>query len=157
MATIFLGYRRTAYLHPGKTITAHYYAEPTFKLLDVMKQKDWRKLSLKKFWLFHENAPAHKSLVALKGLYNCEFVQLLLNQSAYSPILAPSDHFLIRNLKYHLRGTWFIVDESLKIAIKAWSESQNKKFYFQGINSWQQKLKICIAVAWAYVKKWQRV
>jgi len=42
-----------------------------------------------------------------------------LNQSAYSPILAPSDHFLIRNLKYHLRGTWFIVDESLKIAIKA--------------------------------------
>jgi len=40
---------------------------------------------------------------------------------------------------------------------KAWSESQNRKFYFQGINSWKQKLKICIDVAWQYVKKWQHV
>ena len=36
----------TDYLHPGKTTTGQYYAEPTFKLLDVMKQKHWRKLSL---------------------------------------------------------------------------------------------------------------
>jgi len=27
------------YLHPGKTTTGQYYAEPTFKLLDVIKQK----------------------------------------------------------------------------------------------------------------------
>jgi len=26
-------------------------------------------------------------------------------------------------------------DESLKIAVKAWFEGQNRKFYFQGINS----------------------
>jgi len=26
----------------------------------------------------------------------------------------------IRNLKYRLRGTWFIDDESLKIAVEAW-------------------------------------
>jgi len=106
-------------------------------------------------WLFHENAPAHKSFVAQQAVCNCEFVQL--NHSAYSSDLAASDHFLIRNLKYHFRGTWFIVDESLKIAVKAWSESQNRKFYFQCINSWQQKLKICNDVAWVYVKKCQRV
>jgi len=27
------------YLNPGKTTTGQYYAEPTFKLLDVVKQK----------------------------------------------------------------------------------------------------------------------
>ena len=34
-------------LHPGKTATGQYYAEPKFKLLNVMKQKHWRKLSLR--------------------------------------------------------------------------------------------------------------
>ena len=52
--------------------------------------------------------PAHKSLVAQQ---------------------APSDYFLIRNLKYHLRGTSFIDDESLKIAVEAWFESQNRKLF----------------------------
>jgi len=36
-------------------------------------------------------------------------------------------HLLIRNLKYHLRGTWFTDDESLMIAVEAWFESQNRK------------------------------
>ena len=40
---------------------------------------------------------------------------------------------------------------------KAWPGSENRKFYFQGINSWEQKLKIRIDVAWEYVKKWQHV
>jgi len=37
----------TDYLHSGKTTTGQYYAELTFKLLDVIKQKQWRKLSLR--------------------------------------------------------------------------------------------------------------
>ena len=88
-------------------------------------------------WLFHEKAPAHKSLVALQALCSCESVQL--NHPVYSPDLAPSDYLLTINLKYRLRGTWFIVDESLKIAVKAWSQSQYRKFYFQHIISWKEK------------------
>ena len=106
-------------------------------------------------WFFHDNAPVHKSLVAQQALSNGEFVQL--NHPAFSLDLAPSNYFLIRNLKYSLCGNWFIDDESLKIAVKAWSESRNRKFYFHGTNSWEQKLKICIDVAWEYVKKWQHV
>ena len=66
--------------------------------------------------LFHDNVPTHKSLVAQQALCNCESVQL--NHPAYSPDLVPSDYFIIRNLKYHLRGTWFLDDESLTIANK---------------------------------------
>jgi len=72
-------------------------------------------------WLFHDNAPVHKSLVAQQALSNGEFVQL--NQPAYSLDLATSNYFLIINLKYRLRRTRFIDDESLKIDVKAWSES----------------------------------
>jgi len=35
-----------------------------------------------------------------------------MNHPSYSPDLAPSNYFLIRNLKYHLCGTWFTDDES---------------------------------------------
>jgi len=75
-------------------------------------------------WLFQDNAPLHKSLVAQQALCDCEFVQL--DHPAYSPDLAPSDHFVTRNLKYHLSGTWFTDDKSLKIAVEAWFESQNR-------------------------------
>jgi len=89
-------------------------------------------------WLFHDNAPAHKSLVAQQTLCNCEFVQL--NHPAYSLDLAPSDHFLIRNLKYRLHGTWFINDESLKITVKAWSESK-QKILFSGHKQLRTKVE----------------
>ena len=51
MATVHLGYRRTAYdrLSPfwNDWTTGQHYAEPTFKLLDVIKQKQLWKLSLR--------------------------------------------------------------------------------------------------------------
>jgi len=59
--------------------------------------------------LFRENSPVYKSLVAQQAVRDCEFVQL--NHPAYGPDMAPSDYFLIRNLKYRL--TWSTDDESL--------------------------------------------
>ena len=50
----------------------------------------------------------------------------LLDHPAYSPHLAPSDYFLFRNLKSHLRGVWYPDDEVLKEAVKAWLEGQTE-------------------------------
>jgi len=125
------------------------YAEPTFKLLDVIKQKQWRKSSLRSLSFSWQCTSAQVIGCSASSL-QLFFVQL--NHPAYSPDLAPSNYFQIRNLKYRLRRTWFIDDESLKIDVKTWSESRNRKVYFQGISSWEQKLKICIDVAWKYVK-----
>ena len=144
MARVFLGYRRTAYYRLSASWKYNYWS--------VSRSRNSDESCHLRFWLFHENAPAHKSLVAQQALCNCEFVQP--NHPAYSPDLALSDHFLI--MKSEVPSSWNL-DESLKIAVKAWSDSQNRKFYFQGKNSWKQKLKICIDVAWEYVKKWQYV
>jgi len=35
----------TDYLHPGKTTTGHYYAKPTLKLFDVIKQLSVRSVT----------------------------------------------------------------------------------------------------------------
>jgi len=101
--------------------------------------------------LFHDSAPAHKSLVAQQALRDCEFVQL--NHPAYSPDFAASDYFLIRNLKYHLRGTSFTDDESLTIAVEAWFESQKQKILFSWHEQLSRKGEKCIDVAGEYVEK----
>jgi len=82
------------YLPPKKTITGHYYAELTFKLLDTIKQKRHGKLSLG-VWLFHNNAPVHKSLVVQQVVRDCGFIQL--KHPTYSLDHAPSDYYLFRN------------------------------------------------------------
>ena len=144
MATIFWdcdGLLMIDYLRPKKT--GQYYAELILKLREAIKQKRRGKLSLG-VWLLRDNAPVHKSTVAQQALRDCGFVQL--NHPAYSPDLAPSDYYLFRNLKSHLRGHRFADDESLKANVEAWFEGQNKGFYYHGINSLSEKWQKCIDV-----------
>ena len=57
--------------------------------------------------LFHQdNAPAHKSVVAMAAVRDCGFE--LVDHPPYSPDLAPSDYFLFPNMKKpHLHvGRW---------------------------------------------------
>ena len=102
-------------------------------------------------WLFHDNAPAHKSLVAQQAVCNCEFVQL--NHPAYSTDLAPSDYFLIRSPKYH-RGTWFIDDNwwitEGRCRGMVWGSKQ--KILFSGHKQLRRKLEkmhwCCRKICW---------
>ena len=127
----------TDYQHPGKTSTGQYYAEPTFKLLDVMKQKHWRKLSPRSL-TFSWQCTSAQVTGCSASLCDCKFVQL--NHSTYSPDLAPSDHLLTRNLP----SSWNLVhrwrnhrQSSSRHGVRV----KTKKLYFQGINSWEGMLK----------------
>ena len=79
----------------------------------------------------------HKSRVAQAAIRECKFEQL--NHPPYSPDLAPSDYYLFRNLKSHLRGTRFRDDDELKAATEAWFED----FYFKGIDCLKEKRAKC--------------
>ena len=60
--------------------------------------------------LFHQNnAPAHKSVVAMAAVHDCglEIVDHLL----YSPHLAPSDYFLFPNMKKKTALGWEAVSD----------------------------------------------
>jgi len=114
-------------LPPEKTITGQYYAELTCKVHDANKWKRHGKLSLG-VWLLQNNTPVHKSLVAQQAVRYCGFVQL--NHYTYSLDHAPSDYYLLRNLKYHLHGNQFANDESLKAIVEAWFDGQEREFFF---------------------------
>ena len=53
----------------------------------------------------------------------------------WHPAYSTNDYFPFRNLKSHLCGTWIPDAEPLKITDDAWFDRQDKKLYFQGINS----------------------
>jgi len=59
--------------------------------------------------LLHGNAPVHMSRVAQAIVKDIGFEQL--SYPPYSPDLAPSDFYLFRHLKQHLRGMRFFDDD----------------------------------------------
>ena len=88
----------------------------------AIKEKRRGKLAAGVLLLLHDNAPVHKSRVAQAAICECKFEHL--NHLPYSPDLAPSDYYLFRNLKSHLRGTRFRDDDELKAATEAWFETK---------------------------------
>jgi len=66
--------------------------------------------------------------------------------------MAPSDCFMFRNLKYHLCGVHYPVDEVIKEAVKEWLKGQTEDFYFSGINSLPEKCRKCIELG-DYIEK----
>ena len=93
----------------------------------------------------HDNAPVHKSRVAQAAIRECKFEQL--NHPPYSPDLAPSDYYLFRNLKSHLRGTKFRDDDELKAAIEDWFEDK-----IDDIDCLKEKWAKCIEVKGNYIE-----
>ena len=107
MATVFWDERGILlldFLETGKTINGEYYAGLLDKLKDAITRT--RPGLKKKKLLFHQdNAPPHKSGVAMAKLDKLGFE--ITEHPAYSPDLAPSDYYLFTNLKKHLAGTRF--------------------------------------------------
>ena len=96
MASIFWdseGVLLVDYLTKGQSITGPYYANLIRQLQEKVKKKQRGKLSLG--GLFHQdNAPAHKSTVALAAIHDCGFQ--LVEHPPCSPDLAPSDYYFPR-------------------------------------------------------------
>ena len=113
------------YKPAGTSLTGEYYANVIKQLWVAIKEKQRGKLAAGVL-LLHDNAPVHKSRVAQAALRECKFEQL--NHPPYSPDLAPSDYYLFRNLKSHLRGTRFRDDDELNAATEAWFEDQITTF-----------------------------
>ena len=91
----------TDYLEQSHTITGNYYSALLAKLRSTLAKKRRGKLH-KGILLLHDNAPAHRSMMAVHASMLCGFK--ILPHPPYSPDLAPSDFFLFPSLKKHLKG-----------------------------------------------------
>lgn len=138
------------YLEHGATITGQYYAELMPKLRAAIKSK--RRGMLARGVLLHQdNAPAHKSHVAMAAIHAAGFE--VVDHPPYSPDLAPSDFHLFPKLKQHLRGQVFPDDNAVMDAVTAWFHEQEESFFQQGIEALERRWTKCIEIAGDYVEK----
>ncbi|XP_048243687.1 histone-lysine N-methyltransferase SETMAR-like [Haliotis rufescens] len=120
MMTIFWdskGVIHIDYLPHGTTMNGEYNA----KLLKQVRQsiKVKRRGKIRRGILLHQdNAPVHRSRVAMTAVQECGYE--LLPHPPYSPDLAPSDFHLFPRLKKHLRGRRFEDDDELTAAVEGW-------------------------------------
>ena len=78
----------------------------------------------------------------------------MLEHSAYSSDLAPSDYHLFGPLKDALRGRRFTSDEEgVKKAVHEWLAAQPKTFFSEGIQKLLERWNKCIAKHVDYVEK----
>ena len=91
----------TDYLPTGKSITGEYFSDLLLKLKDSLKSKRRGKLT-KGVFLLQDNAPSHKSALAVGTAQSCGYE--ILPRPAYSPDLAPSDFFCFPNWKSNWRA-----------------------------------------------------
>lgn len=153
MATIFWdceGILLIDYKEKGVNITGEYYAKLLEQLKEAIKEKRRGKLS-SGVLLLQDNAPVHKSKVAMAALDRCGFESLV--HPPYSPDLAPSDYYLFPNLKKELRGKKFQDDEEVKAAILTHFEGKEKKYFFDGIHKLISRSEKCIKLKGNYIEK----
>ena len=92
------------YLQKGQTINSTYFASLLMHLQEKIKVK--RRGKLTKDVLFHQdNAPVHKSVIAIAAIHDCGFK--LIEHPPYSPDLAPSDFIYFQNSKQQFPAPTF--------------------------------------------------
>lgn len=138
------------YLEKGATITGNYYAQLIVKLREAVKQK--RRGKLRKGVLFHQdNAPVHKSLVAMTAIRDAGFQ--IVDHPPYSPDLAPSDFQLFPKLKENLRGRKFSSNDAVMFAVNEWFDTVDKSFFSNAIEMLEHRWEKCINMQGDYVEK----
>lgn len=137
------------YLEQGRTITGAYYTELLTKLRKKIVEKRRGKLARGVLFL-QDNAPAHKSLIALQKIDEIGFE--LVDHPPYSPDLAPSDYYLFPKLKKHLKGKRFSTNDEAICAVEEWFADQDKDFFLNGLELLYERSAKCVSLKGDYVE-----
>jgi histone-lysine N-methyltransferase SETMAR len=115
------------YPEKGKTITGDFLSNLLTRL-EKKKISEKRHGLQKKNIIFHQdNAPAHKSVLAMRKLRDLHYE--LLQHPPFSPDLAPSDFYLFPKHKIFLAGQRFSSNQELIAAVEVYFVDLMKNHY----------------------------
>lgn len=93
------------FIPEGRTVNREMYVDILRRLRDAVRRKRPEKWARNNWYLLHDNAPAHRSVMVLN--YLARHNVTALQHPPYSPDLSPPDFFLFPRLKNHLKGRRF--------------------------------------------------
>jgi len=138
------------YLEKGKTITGEYYSNVLTRLDEKIREKSLG-LQKKKIIFHQENAPAHKSVLAMEKLRDLHYA--LLENPPYFPDLTPCGFYLFPKLKLFLAGQCFSSNQEAIAAVEGYSADLTKNQYRDGIIAMEHRWNKCISLKGDYVEK----
>ena len=130
----------------GVPINSDYYSH-----LVQQVRKARRKSRVHDLYYLADNAPIHTSHQSTAILEKCGLT--VLPHPPYSPDLAPSDYYLFRHLKQHLRGQRFTNKQELKDVTTNFLRGQPQNFYKNGIHEFALRWRKCADVGGSYFEK----
>ena len=133
---------------PGKSITSRFYKNVILKKLKKFYYKKKPSTGLKRIYLLHDNAPAHKSKEVVNFLDKEEVK--VIDHPPYSPDLSPCDFFLFPKLKKHLAGRKHNSRKALGSAVYQCLKQIPRGDYFNAFRQWIDRLQKCIYVKGEY-------
>ena len=148
MATVHLGYRRSAYdrLSPfwNDWTTCQHYAEPTFKLLHVIKQKQLWKLSLRSLTFSWQCTSAQ--------VIGCSASSLQLWVCSTEPSCLQSrlgSQWLFTNKKSEVPSSWNLIysRRNTEDRCEGMVSESIQKILFSTHNQLKRKVEKCIDIA----------
>jgi histone-lysine N-methyltransferase SETMAR len=137
------------YLEKDKTITGEYYSNLLTRLDEKIREK--RPGLQKKVIFYQDNAPTHKSVLAIGKLRDLHYE--LLEHPPHSPELAPSDFCLFPKLKLFLAGQRFSSNQVAIAAVDGYFADVAKNHYRDGIMTLEHRWNKCISLKGDYVVK----
>ena len=138
------------YLEEGKTISGEYYYNFLNRLDEKIRKKSLG-LQNKKIIFHQNNAPAHKSVLAMGKLRDLHYE--LLEHPPYSPDLAPSDFYIFPKLKLFLADQRFSSNQEAIAAVEGYFADLTKNLYRNGIMALGHRWNKCISLKGDYVEK----
>ena len=106
---------------------------------------------MRKVLLHQENAPSHKSLVAMAVISTAGFE--LLDHPLYSPDLAPSDYRLLPKLKENLHGKKFSSNNEVMLSINQWFAEVGQPFFQEAVEMLEHCWEKCVNLLGDSVEK----
>jgi len=99
---------------------------------------------MKKLIFHQDNAPAHKSVLAMEKLRDLHYE--LLEHPPYSPDLTPSELYLFPKLKLFLAGQRFSSNQEAITAVEGYFADLMKNHYRDGIMALEHCWNKCISL-----------
>ena len=153
MATVFWdaqGVIMLDFLAKKGTISGAYYVNLLGYLRIVIREKRRGKLS-KGILLQQDNARVHTCKIAMDAVERNGYK--LIPHPAYSPDFAPSDYFLLPNLKKDIRGRHFRSNEEVVAAVEEWVREKDPGFFSSGLMALEHRWSKCIILEGNYIEK----
>jgi len=137
------------YLEKGKIIAGKYYCNLLTRLDKIIREQ--RPGVQKKKLFYQDNAPTHKSVLAIGKLKDLHYE--LLGHPPSSPDLTPSDFCLFPKHKLFLVGQRFSSNQEAIAAVEGYFADLTKSHYGDGIMALEHRWNKCISLKGDYIEK----